>query len=331
MALELTTVADDGAVLFDGAEVVRLTGLKPDTPYQHDGVAFRTLARPGGERLATIATVNDVHFGETQCGLVEGVDIGPVLSVPAGAEPYPEVMNRGAIAEIGSIAPDVVVAKGDLTTNGTDEEYQSFLHFYREAFGDRLCWVRGNHDEGLAAFGPQQVTVPGAILAILDTAVAGLPSGRVSAEQLDWLDELAARADRPVLVFGHHHVWDPSSRHRPDTYFGVHPDDSDRLVGLVARRPSLIGYFCGHTHRNRARRFGLTGDVPWVEVACVKDFPGTWAEYRIFEGGVLQIAHRIASPEALQWSESCRAMLNGFYARYAFGLLADRCFLVRTR
>ena len=131
MALELTTVADDGAVLFDGAEVVRLTGLKPDTPYQHDGVAFRTLARPGGERLATIATVNDVHFGETQCGLIEGVDIGPVLSVPAGAEPYPEVMNRGAIAEIGSIAPDVVVAKGDLTTNGTDEEYQSFLHFYR--------------------------------------------------------------------------------------------------------------------------------------------------------------------------------------------------------
>jgi 3',5'-cyclic-AMP phosphodiesterase len=131
VALELTTVADDGAVFFDGAEVARLTDLEPDTPYEHDGVAFRTLPRPGGERLASVVTVNDVHFGETMCGLIEGFGIGPVLSVPTGADPYPEVMNRGAIAEIEAVGPDVVVAKGDLTSNGTEEEYQAFLGFYR--------------------------------------------------------------------------------------------------------------------------------------------------------------------------------------------------------
>jgi 3',5'-cyclic-AMP phosphodiesterase len=331
MALELTTVADDGAVMFDGAEAVRLTGLNPDTPYQHDGVAFRTLPRPPGQRLATVATVNDVHFGETQCGSIEGIDVGPVLSVAEGEEPYPEVMNRGAVAEIRAVEPDVVVAKGDLTAHGTDEEYEAFLAFYRDAFGSRMWWVRGNHDLALAAFSAQEVALPGVILAILDTAVAGLASGRVGREQLEWLDEVGARADRPVMVFGHHHVWDPASRARPDTYFGIHPDDSERLVDVVARRPALIGYFAGHTHRNRVRRFGSTGDVPWVEVACVKDFPGTWAEYRVFEGGVLQIHHRIATPQALAWSEGCRVMIAGFYPQYALGRLADRCFAVWPR
>ena len=46
--------------------------------------------------------------------------------------------------------------------------------------------------------------------------------------------------------------------------------------------------------------------MPSIDVGCVKDFPGTWAEYRVYEGGLLQIVHRISSPEALAWSEECR-------------------------
>jgi predicted phosphodiesterase len=328
--LEVTTVTDDEAVLFEGSRSTLLADLKPDTAYEHDDVAFRTLPKPRGERLATIATVNDLHFGETECGVIDGfgLEMGPVLSVGPGEEPYPEVMNRAAVAEIAALQPDTVVAKGDLTTYGSEPEYRAFLECYRTAFGDRLIWVRGNHDGHLAPFGRQEVTLPGVTLAVLDTAVPGLASGRIDGDQLEWLDELASRADRPVLVFGHHHVWDPASRSRPDTYFGVHPDDSEKLVQVVARRPQLVGYFAGHTHRNRVRRFPATGKVPWVEVACVKDFPGTWAEYRVYEGGILQIHHRIGSAEALAWSESCRALFSGLYVSYAFGEMADRCLLV---
>jgi 3',5'-cyclic-AMP phosphodiesterase len=94
----------------------------------------------------------------------------------------------------------------------------------------------------------------------------------------------------------------------------------------VARRPRIVGYFAGHTHRNRVRRFSATGDVPWVEVACVKDFPGAWAEYRVYEGGILQVFRRISAPDALAWSEKTRDMYAGLYEVYAFGALADRCF-----
>ena len=332
---EVTTVADDEVVVFEGARMRRYPDLEPARDYELDGVAARTLPRPAGERLATVATVNDVHFGEIECGVLEGLEMGPILRSEPAEAPYPETMNRGAIAEIRALDPDAVVAKGDLTTHGTEEEFQAFLDAYGPAFGDRLHYVRGNHDAyvgaDFASDAPLEVKLPGVTLAVLDTVIPTWHTGRVSAEQLEWLDELAARADRPVLVFGHHHAWSPLSRTRSETYFGINPDDSERLIDVVARRPSITGYFAGHTHRNRVRRFPATGDVPWVEVACVKDFPGAWAEYRVFEGGVLQVHRRIASADALSWTERTRAMFGGLYPTYAFGSLEDRCFPVLPR
>ncbi len=326
---ELTTVADDEAVVHDGTSVRRYEGLAPDTDHEIDGFTFRTLPR-FGERLATVTTVNDVHFGETECGVVGGLDIGPVFASAPGDDPYPEVMNRGAIAEMSAVDPDVVVVKGDLTCNGTVEEYDLFRTAYVNTFEDRLVHVRGNHDGyhgGTYAARPtQRVDLPGITLAVLDTTHPGHTPGRVTADQLEWLDDVAASADRPILLFGHHHPWSPDSRERPTNYFGILPDDSERLVEVVARHPGILGYFAGHTHRNRVRRFSATGDRPWVEVACVKDYPGTWAEYRVFEGGVLQVHRRISTPEALAWTEQTRNMYAGTYAAYALGALDERCF-----
>jgi 3',5'-cyclic AMP phosphodiesterase CpdA len=168
-------------------------------------------------------------------------------------------------------------------------------------------------------------------VALLDTAIEEWASGRVTPEQLDWLDALAADADRPVLAMGHHHCWNPASPNRDPYYFGINPDDSEALIAVVRRRPAIIGYFAGHTHRNRRQTFQATGDVPWVEVASVKDFPGSWAEYRVHEGGIVQIHRRISTPEALHWSDRTRAMFGGAYPVYSFGELADRCFEVPLR
>jgi hypothetical protein len=124
----------------------------------------------------------------------------------------------------------------------------------------------------------------------------------------------------------HHHVWSPESAGRPDDYFGIEPNSSERLLEVVAAHRTIRGAFAGHTHRNRVRRISVTREIPWAEVACVKDFPGAWAEYRVFEGGVLQVFHRISTPDALVWTEKTRHMFGGMYAGYAFGDLGDRCF-----
>jgi predicted phosphodiesterase len=244
-------------------------------------------------------------------------------------------MNRGAVEGIARADPDVVIVKGDVTSEGTEEQYERFLEVYGTAFGERLVHVRGNHESyygtDFAAWPTQEVVLPGARLAIIDTSRPHAANGRVTSEQIDWLDALAADSDRPVLVFGHHHVWNPDSSKRPTDYFGIIPDDSEELVALVARRPAIVGYFAGHTHRNRVRHFSATGDMPWVEVACVKDYPGAWAEYRVYEGGVVQIHRRISTPEALAWTDKTRAMYAGTYHEYAFGQLSDRCFLIPPR
>ncbi len=331
---ELTSVSSTEAVVHVGPDVRLHRNLTPATEYQLDGFTFRTLPTRG-PLLTTFATVNDVHFGEEVCGVVSGSNVGPTFRAEAGDDPYPVVMNRGAVAEMAAIAPAAVVVKGDLTSNGTQEEYDTFLAMYRTAFGDHVHHVRGNHESynhsDLGAVPTQEIVLPGVRLAVLDTSLDGLATGGVTADQLGWLDGLAAESDRPVIVFGHHHVWDPASSERPPTYFGIRPDDSEALIEVVARRSAILGYFAGHTHRNRVRRFAATGEVPWVEVACVKDYPGAWAEYRVHEGGILQIFHRISSAPALAWTEKTRHMYEGLYASYAFGTLADRCFEIRPR
>lgn len=335
--MELTTVADDEAVVHDGLDVRRYEGLEPDTAYEYDGFAFRTLARPGGELLCRFATVNDVHFGEVECGIIEGSDIGPTFHTEPGDDPYPEVMNRGAIAEMSELDDlAAVLVKGDLTSNGTVDEYDRFRSFYEPAFGDRLHVVRGNHESynhATYASDPITVELPGVTVAIIDTSIDGSPTGQIDAANRAHVAEVAASAaaadpTRPVLVFGHHHVWNPEATERPDHYFGVHPDDSEAFVELVGAHRNIRGYFAGHTHRNRTRRFSVSRDVPWVEVASVKEFPGVWAEYRVFEGGILQIVRRISTPECLAWTEKTRQMYAGLYFEYSFGGLGDRCFAI---
>ncbi|MDQ1478296.1 MAG: 3,5-cyclic-AMP phosphodiesterase [Actinomycetota bacterium] len=338
-----TRVGDRTVVTSGRYHSARVTGLEPATRYALgiEGAVIgsspllpaevTTLAQPPGRLLATVATVNDVHFGETTCGLLgTPEELGPVFTVEPGATPYPEVMNHGAIDAMEQLDPDAVLVKGDLTDRGTEAEYEAFLHAYSR-LGARMHHVRGNHDamlsEKIAATGPFTVDVEGATLAVLDTVRPGTDRGRISRQQLEWVDQLAAEAAQPVLLFGHHHPWDPASTHRNETYFGINPDDSESLCAVIARRGSISGYFAGHTHRTRTRRFPTARDVPIVEIACVKDYPGAWAEYRVHEGGYVQLTRRIDAPAAMAWTEKTRAMFAGLYRDYALGEIADRCFV----
>jgi Icc protein len=321
--------------------VAHFRDLEPGTTYDLaiDGLepttwlppTVTTLSPPPGEYLSTFATVNDVHFGEVECGKVGGPEeIGPIFSVPEGATPYPIVMNEAAVREIEALDPIVVVAKGDLTAEGLDEEYAAFLATYRGAFRERLVHVRGNHDgmhPGIAETAPIAVQITGVTLAVIDTVIPGHGEGCVLPEQLAWLDAAAAvDPTLPMLVFGHHPPWDPASRERNDSYFGINPTDSEALADCLARNRNVAGYFAGHTHRNRVRRFPRARNIPIVEVACVKDYPGSWAEYRVYEGGYVQIVRRITAPAALDWTEQTREMFVGLYHDYAIGPLSARGF-----
>ena len=312
-------------------------GLAPDTEYplsvdgaEPDGrwlpATVRTLVRPEGRLLATIATANDVHFGETECGKTgePAADaVGPVLRAEPGDPPYPEVMSGAIVDEMLALDPDAVVVKGDLTDTGKAQEYAAFLDCYGR-LGARLHHMRGNHDAmrdpALARNGaPFAIALDGVTLAVLDTVVPGRVGGALDAEQCAWLEDLAASTSEPVLVFSHHPVfhWDR------DYCVG---GDADALVAVLGRRPNITACLAGHTHANRVVHDARVPEVPFVEVNCAKDYPGAWAEYRVYEGGFTQVLRRVRRDDARAWSERAREMFQGYYRDLVLGPIGERCF-----
>jgi predicted phosphodiesterase len=333
--VDITTVADDLIVAHEAGttDVVRLEDLQPNSIHHVGDHDVQTLARPDGELLCRFGTVNDLHFGEVECGKIDDDPRGPIQVVEPGERPHPETMNRAAVAEMAAADLAAVVAKGDLSCDGTGDEFAAFESCYRDEFGDRLHVIRGNHDayKGQHDYsGDEWVDLPGVSLALLDTVRPEHTPGSITAAQLQWLDDRAATADRPVMVMGHHQQWVSGKRH--NEYFGLDPDSSDGLADVAAHRQRIVAYTSGHTHRHRVRR--MSCGVPSIEVGCVKDFPGTWAEYRVYECGITQVVHRMSFPDALRWSERCRHLMADFgidYEAYALGSLEDRCFNIPLR
>jgi hypothetical protein len=333
----VTRVGDLEVVTRGPFHTAVVAGLEPDTEYPLvvEGAAtddrwlpptVRTLARPSGRLLATVATANDVHFGETECGRSgdPATDaIGPVLRAAPGDPPYPEVMNGAIVDEMIALGPDAVVVKGDLTDTGQESEYAAFLACYGR-LGDRLHHVRGNHDAirdpTLACNGaPFAITLGAVTLAVLDTVVPGQVGGALGADQCAWLDDLAAATSGPVLVFAHH----PVSHWDRDYCVG---DDAEGLMAVLRRRPNAVAYLAGHTHANRVVFDERVPAVPFVEVNCTKDYPGAWPEYRVYEGGFTQVLRRVTQTDARAWSERARAMFQGYYRDLVLGSLDERCF-----
>jgi 3',5'-cyclic AMP phosphodiesterase CpdA len=257
------------------------------------------------------------------------------MSIGPGEPPYPETMNRAVVSEMRALAPDAVVVKGDLTRAGLPEEYAAFLAAYG-GLGDTMFHVRGNHDaiaDPTMALEDTPYAIElgfsgsmGVTLAVLDTVIPGTDGGQLTADQVQWLRDLATETSGPVLVFGHHYLWDLHSETRNPHTFGINPDDSEALAAVVAAHENIVGYFAGHTHRNRVKRYEHVRNVPFAEIACTKDYPGAWGEYRIYEGGYTQRIRRVTEPSAFAWAEKTRAMFAGVYTDYALGSLESRSF-----
>ena len=157
-----------------------------------------------------------------------------------------------------TVQPEVVIATGDLTDNGTAVEMDILAGLLAPLEAPLLA-LPGNHDDRTtfrAMFDMpwatedshlSWVTNVGNLHIIgLDTLLPGTHGGMFDPERQRWLTEaLDASGTRPTVIAMHH----------PPFLSGIHWMDSMRLEGMaiftemVARRSNVIRILCGHLHR----------------------------------------------------------------------------------
>jgi 3',5'-cyclic AMP phosphodiesterase CpdA len=225
-----------------------------------------------------------------------------------------------AVEAILSLAdrPDALLVSGDLTDNGTPEEYRRVRELLAPL--DLVPHVLpGNHDLrgplreafGLPGAGDEPVSHAVDLgplrLVCLDSTIPGAEGGSLNGGRTEWLDAtLAEDAGTPTVLALHH----PPLRTEIPTFerIGLAPESSEALAAVVARHPQVTRIVAGHVHRSivaeLAGRAVVT--VPSTYLQAALDFtapkltmradPPGFAIHALREGSIATHLQRIASP-----------------------------------
>lgn len=320
-----------------------ITGLRPattETVAVHvDGrevaeCAVPTTAALQGPARTKIATISDLHLGETGFGLLK-----EIREPTPPRRDYPLRCAQAAVAEATAWGADVLVVKGDITDCGTPEQWDLFDELL-DTTTIPIVAIPGNHDtfakpgaldaheqlqqRGLCPTDVQTLDLPGIRIVAADTTTPRHSWGRI--RHLE--DRLVGAVDTcdPAIVFLHHHL----ESHRSPRFWPVgtpRREAAPVLTRLVEAKPDLV-ISSGHTHRNRARTHeGAT----ITEVGATKDFPGVWAGYVVHDAGIRQVVRRVAEPSCIEWNDRTHAAVGGVWGRWSPGRLADRSFVHNWR
>ncbi|HVE94903.1 MAG TPA: metallophosphoesterase [Acidimicrobiales bacterium] len=310
-----------------------MTGLAPGTDYdvsigRRRAGTVRTLVPPPGRELYRFATVNDVHIGERAFGFRRTIREKGVTV------PYPVRCLRAALDEAQEWGAQRIVVKGDLTDLGRPPEFATVAEELARVDAP-VDVVLGNHDIGRrksngvpvlvgaglhVATDPTAIDVPGLRIVLAPTAHPPLGRGHVPPTIRQEILELIRGAGTPVLVAVHHYPqrWRFATNWPP----GIPGNEAQPLLDAIDRTSPGAVFVSGHSHRHRLHRHGT---LRVAELGSTKDFPGTWAGYVVYEGGIRQVVRRVAEPSAIEWTDRTRRTLFGLWGLWSPGTLEGRC------
>ncbi len=284
---------------------------------------------PPGERLSQFATVSDLHLGSSRFGMLfkmrEDADV---------AVPHPIRCALAATAEATAWGAQHLLLKGDLTHHTKADEWPQLEHLVR-SFKVPYQFTLGNHDrqpkkkgidtdKGMANAGldyrpVHHVDLPGIRLVVADTSIPLKGHGQVT-KIADEVTEAMSATTTGVYLGVHHHFekfalpwfWPP----------GIPVSEGPAFLRSIRQANPNVIVSSGHTHRNRAYfRHG----VLITEVGSPKDYPGVWAGYTVYEGGITQTIRRVADPASIAWTDRTRRAVGGVWGLWAPGYLDQRC------
>jgi Icc protein len=167
---------------------------------------------------------------------------------------------RASIAAVRCLVdePDAVVVSGDLTHDGTPDQY-ALVETELAALGVPTYVIPGNHDDRAALRASFELPGDDAApvdygadlgplrLLLLDSTIPGEDGGDLDREQIEWLEKTLAESEQPALLVMHH----------SPVRTGIGPVDSIclgerarlELARLCARHPHVRAIAAGHLHR----------------------------------------------------------------------------------
>lgn len=300
---------------------------------------LHTLPRPAGVLLGRVATVSDSHLGSSSTGYFHTLREKP--------EPDEVVTARcltSALDAIDGWGANMVLVKGDLVDDSTPENWELAATLLAR-LDVPLVAVPGNHEHaergtidpfrGAADVGIDLVrgvrvhdldSADGRVRVIAaDVGTPGSDRGRLDHVTADIV--AAAETAPGACLVGFHQQ---PMRFPLPTYIpvGIPGPQGRRLCERLREVDAHAMVTAGHTHRNR--RHDMAG-VTVTEVGSTRDFPGVWAGYEFYEGGVIQTVRRVTEPSSIRWTDYTRRSALGRWGPWAKGGLDDRCFTLNWR
>lgn len=236
----------------------------------------------GHSAAMLIAQISDMHINAPGTPSMSGVDtIGNL---------------QRCVAAVNALdpAPELILATGDLTKDGTADEYAALRELLAPLRAPVYA-IPGNHDirEAMreafadAAYLPRDggylnYVVEGHELRLiaLDTVVAMAPHGMLDDGRLEWLTaRLEEAPDRPTALVMHH----PPFVSGYAAMDAMRCLDGETLGALVAEHKQIQGILSGHLHRAaHVNFFGTTATAS----------PSTAAQLRLDLSGTVTLGER---------------------------------------
>jgi 3',5'-cyclic-AMP phosphodiesterase len=197
--------------------------------------------------------------------------IAQLSDIHCGSPFFDPELLRHAVEEVRSLAPDVVLIGGDLTTDGYAHEFRDAQGYLSPLFDEPLTTIviPGNHDAKnvgylhfVDSFGPGDVpgkgdrvlrlsgrlspadAGPRAITVVaMDSTKPDLAEGEIGRERYSWIrQQFAQAADFRVFALHHHLVPVPGTGRERNTVW----DSGDVLALLSEAGANLV--LSGHKH-----------------------------------------------------------------------------------
>lgn len=182
-----------------------------------------------------------------------------------------------AAALANNESPDLVLATGDLSQDGSVESYQYLAQLF-DQMQLPTFWLPGNHDNlqnmqaefnGSQIHSDKQFLVGAWQIVLLDSTIPGEVFGRIAESELDFLDQALHRyPERHALVCLHHQAQDTGSEWLDQK--GL--KESAQLRDRLSRHNNLRGVLWGHVHQEAHHSIG---GVEWMSTpsSCVQFKP----------------------------------------------------------